>query len=677
MLNTIAGEHLPDLFLTEKWQELFTTLSDTLGFTLSIYSATGKPIYIPEGAHPLCKEFRTLSPDFQSQCETSCLPFIKNTLKLGKPNVFKCYAKIMSFAIPVEYMAEKAVILGQGSFSSYDDFRECMDLVNSFGINTIAVKAPLTFTSSKDAWKACGFVADSVNRLLKNTQETVTLRKKFESLKTVFGRWGAVAQEQPEVMYRDMINKLSTLLDIDCIAILILDRQRGRYISLYHLSKGGGQGEALSIDEHDPIVKDLLGGKPFVLSAEPITDPEADFLIGMGALYFFPIMVNKKLEAILRVADRVLKESDKQIFTAFCKQTSLSIENYRLHQDLHKKFNRFATISELTKAMAPIQNYDTLLRTILDKSAELLKAEQGSLMLLDQETDVLLLEAKKGIIEGVTEKLRIHRGEGIAGKVAELGEPILVENLEKDPRIKQKNRQHYKTRSFVSVPIKIEDRIIGVLNLSDKASGEVFNEEDLNLIQSFANNAAIVMERNVFYNKTEELKKLTITDPLTGLLNRRYLYERLKDEVARSERHGYPLSLLMLDLDGFKYCNDTFGHLFGDKTLKVIAETILNTVRTMDIVARYGGDEFMVILPETDESLAIDIAERLRNNVAKKVVLTQTQNSAGEEPRTLTASIGIACYPEHGETVELLLENVDKALYRAKNKGKNRIEVFS
>jgi diguanylate cyclase (GGDEF)-like protein len=97
----------------------------------------------------------------------------------------------------------------------------------------------------------------------------------------------------------------------------------------------------------------------------------------------------------------------------------------------------------------------------------------------------------------------------------------------------------------------------------------------------------------------------------------------------------------------------------------------------MDIVARYGGDEFMVILPETDESLAIDIAERLRNNVAKKVVLTQTQNSAGEEPRTLTASIGIACYPEHGETVELLLENVDKALYRAKNKGKNRIEVFS
>jgi diguanylate cyclase (GGDEF)-like protein len=94
----------------------------------------------------------------------------------------------------------------------------------------------------------------------------------------------------------------------------------------------------------------------------------------------------------------------------------------------------------------------------------------------------------------------------------------------------------------------------------------------------------------------------------------------------------------------------------------------------MDVVARYGGDEFMVILPETAESRAIDIAERMRSNVVKKVILTE---GAAAEPCALTASIGIACYPEHGETIELLIENVDKALYRAKNKGKNRIEVFS
>jgi diguanylate cyclase (GGDEF)-like protein len=675
VLNAITGEHLRDLFTTEKWQDHFATLSDALGFTLSIYAETGKPIFVPEGAEPLCKVFRSVSSEFSAQCEKNCHAAITiRTIRSGKPRLFKCYAKIMSFALPIEYMEEKAVILGQGSYASYDDFRECMNLVNSFGIDTISMRMPLTFTSSRQAWKVCGFVADSVNRLLKNTQEAVTLRRKFESLKRVFGTWSGVAEEQPEALYRDMISRLSTLLDIECIAVLALDRQQGRYASHSSLSKQVGQAEALSIGENEAIVKDLLGGRPFVLSAEPITDSRTDFMVGMGAVYFFPIMVNKKLEAILRISDWVFKGSDTQIITAFCKQTALSLENHRLHHDLNKKFNRFAAISELTKAITPIQNYETLLRTILEKSAALLKAEQGSLMLLDHETDDLLLEAKKGIVDGVTEKLRIQRGEGIAGKVVEFGEPFLVDNLENDPRIKQKNRQHYKTRSFVSVPLKVEDHIIGVLNLSDKDSGEVFNEEDLKLIQSFATHAAIVMERNVFFNQTEELKKLTITDHLTGLLNRRYLYERLKEEMARSERHGHLLSLLMLDLDGFKYYNDTLGHLFGDQMLKEIAETLLNTVRSMDVVARYGGDEFMVILPETAESLAIDIAERLRSNVAKKVVLAQ---DAAGGPHTLTASIGIVCYPEHGETVELLLENVDKALYRAKNKGKNRIEVFS
>ena len=675
--NAITGEHLLDLFTAEKWQDLFTTLSDALGFALSIYSESGNPIFVPEGSDPLRKAFRSISPEFSAQGEKHHF-VIAETIRSGKPRLFKSYVKIMGFAVPIEYMGEKAVILGQGSFANYDDFRESMNLMSSFGMDTVSLRmplTPLTFTDPQHAWKVCCFVSDSVARLLKNTQEAVTLRRKFESLKSVFGTWGAVAQEQPQALFRDMVSKLSTLLDIECMAILTFDQQQRKYISLYQVLKNGGPAEAHSISEHDTIVKELLGGKPFVLSAEPVTDLRADFLIGMGALYFFPVIVNKKLEAVLRVGDRVLKESDSQIITAFCNQTALSLENRWLHRDLNKKFDRFAAISELTKSITPIQNDKILLQMILDKSAELLKAEQGSLMLLDHETDVLLLEAKMGIIEGVTEKLRINRGEGIAGKVVELGEPLLVENLESDPRIKQKNRQHYKTRSFVSVPLKIEDRIIGVLSLSDKTSGEVFNEEDLDLVQSFATQAALVMERNEFFNKTEKLKKLTITDHLTGLLNRRYLYERLKDEVARSRRHGHHLSLLMLDLDGFKTINDTFGHLFGDQILIGIAETLLNTVRSIDVVARYGGDEFMIILPETAELLTVDIAERLRNTVAHQEVPPQEAADTGLP--ALSVSIGIACYPGHGETVELLLDNVDKALYRAKHKGKNRIEVFS
>jgi len=465
-----------------------------------------------------------------------------NALATGKPDVFKCYAGIMSYALPIEYREDKAVILGQGSFSSYEDLRNCMDLVASDDLDAFSVTAPLLFTSHEQASKACRFVESTVNRLLKNQQETASLREKVDSLMSVFSLWGSAAVERPELRYQDMLYNLSTLLDLDRITILALDRQAGRYVSLYGLSKGGARTESFSIAANDPVVTELLGGRPFVRSSDPQ---------GPASRSYFPVLANGTLAGILSIADRVLSENDRQIISGFCKQTALFIENYQLHQDLYKKLNRFATLSELAQAMTPIQHYGTLLQMILDKSAELLKAEQGSLMMLDQETDALLLEVKKGIVQGLPEKIRIRRGEGIAGKVAEQGEPILVQNLEDDPRIRQKNRQHYKTRSFVSVPLKIADRVIGVLNLSDKTSGEVFDEEDLKLIQSFATQAVVVMERNEFYNRSEELKKLTITDSLTGLVNRRYLLERLKDEIARSVRHVHPMSLLMIDLDGF------------------------------------------------------------------------------------------------------------------------------
>jgi diguanylate cyclase (GGDEF)-like protein len=677
MQNAITGERLQDLFMAEPWQDIFTSLSDSLGFSLSVYSQAGKPLFTPMTEHSPCRSFRSTSPGLESQCKAYCHPRILNALATGKPEIYKCLAKIICFVLPVEYLGEKAVVLGRGSFSSYEDFREYMNLVAANGIDAVAIKAPLTFTSYEQAWKACRFVQDTVNRPLQNMQETAALRKKFDSLMSVFSQWGSATVEQPEMRYQDMLYNLSTLLDVDHITILALDRQAGRYSGLYGLSKSGAMTKAISIDGQDTIVTELLSGKPFVRTVTRTAGPATKAPDGGESRYFFPIMVNKALGGILCITTRALLDRDQQIIAGFCKQTALFIENFQLHQDLYQKFNRFASMSELNRAITPIQNYDALLQMILEKSAELLKAEQGSLMMLDQKTDAFLLEAKKGVIQGVSGKLCIQRGEGIAGRVAERGEPFLVKDLEDDPRIRQKNRHHYRTRSFVSVPLKIADRVIGVLNLSDKTTGEVFDEEDLKLIQSIASHAAVVVERNEFYAKSEELKKLTITDALTGLLNRRYLQERLKDELARSERHIHPMSLLMLDLDGFKTCNDSEGHLVGDRILRDVAETLLKTVRSMDIVARYGGDEFMVILPETGEPVAVEIAERLRNSVSLWTARTREAAGAGPGPCSLTASIGIVCYPEHGDTLELLLENVDKALYRAKNKGKNRIEVFS
>ena len=342
---------------------------------------------------------------------------------------------------------------------------------------------------------------------------------------------------------------------------------------------------------------------------------------------------------------------------------------------MNQKVKGLAVASALPGIIADHLEYRVFLQTILDKSAELLMAEQGSLMLIDQVTEALLVEVKKGIGETVVpERLAIPKGEGIAGKVAVLGEPFLVKNLEEDPRFKQKNRLHYKTSSFVSVPLKIEERIIGVLNLSDKTTGEVFDDEDLKLIQTFATHAAIILDRKSLYKQMEELKRRSITDPLTGLHNRRYLQDILEEELARSKRYERHMCLLMVDLDGFKFYNDAYGHMAGDRILKHVADVIMKSVRTMDVVSRYGGDEFIVILPETDLTLAIKIAERLNDDIAKEAL--PTESSIAKSRSSITASIGIVSYPQHGETTMLLLENVDKAMYRAKRGGKNKIMVL-
>ena len=124
-------------------------LDESYLIALSVYSASGNPIYVPQSASPLCKGFRTQSSDLKSLCDTSCQPFLLNTLTAGKPSVFKCHAKIMSFAFPIEYLNEKAVVLGQGSFASYEDFRDCMDMVSAYGIDMITIKTPAAKNSSE------------------------------------------------------------------------------------------------------------------------------------------------------------------------------------------------------------------------------------------------------------------------------------------------------------------------------------------------------------------------------------------------------------------------------------------------------------------------------------------------------------------------------------------------
>ena len=241
---------------------------------------------------------------------------------------------------------------------------------------------------------------------------------------------------------------------------------------------------------------------------------------------------------------------------------------------------------------------------------------------------------------------------------------ILEEVFEKYKNFQ--NPQNKEIESWLGVPLLIQDEVIGLLTLDSKEAGH-FNQEQARLAAAFANQVAIALENARLF---DEVQRLAITDPLTGLYNRRHYYALTLKEFERNKRYNVPFSILMLDIDHFKKVNDTYGHLVGDLVLKELADMICNNLRGIDIPCRYGGEEFVVTLPETNLKSALQLAERLR----KLVKNTQIETENG--PVSMTISIGVAEFGGGCQDIETLLGCADTALYQAKALGRNKVMAY-
>ena len=217
----------------------------------------------------------------------------------------------------------------------------------------------------------------------------------------------------------------------------------------------------------------------------------------------------------------------------------------------------------------------------------------------------------------------------------------------------------------ISVPLRCRGRLTGVVALRARG-GRPLAAGTKRRLAALLEPLAVALDAALLLKRSEEL---SVTDDLTHLYNVRYQNAALRREVSRSRRYRVPVSLIFLDLDGFKSVNDRHGHLWGSRTLVEVGAVIRGVVREIDVVSRFGGDEFTVILPQTGAAGAKVIAERLRQRIAHTVFL----RAHGLEVK-LTASLGIAAYPEHGRTEEELVARADQAMYAAKEAGKNRVQ---
>lgn len=264
----------------------------------------------------------------------------------------------------------------------------------------------------------------------------------------------------------------------------------------------------------------------------------------------------------------------------------------------------------------------------------------------------------------------------------ETGQPVLVEDLDTHPlyegvrKVWSLEGIEVPIRSVIALPFSIDHGQYGVFLVRRTLDQERFGTADLEFAQAVIMAAVAVIQRAQMVESTmadnARLEQLAQTDPLTQLLNRRALTERIMAEMERALRYDSTLALLMIDLDHFKAVNDTHGHLVGDDVLRDLGHLLNRTIRGSDITARYGGEEFLVLLPETDDVGAVAFAERIRVAVEEHAFARDAAN----EPLRLTASVGVAVFPAARiENVEDLFARADAALYRAKAEGRNRVRI--
>lgn len=321
-----------------------------------------------------------------------------------------------------------------------------------------------------------------------------------------------------------------------------------------------------------------------------------------------------------------------------------------------------AGLARLGDTLASTHDLDRILGVVLESAVVAARASGGLVLLLAPGSEELVLAAAEGV--GTAPGTRLPVADGVLADVVRSGAP---RSGRTGPGGLVQGEGEPAARSLLCVPLTSGGPVIGVLALLDRRDAEAFDAGDLAAVQTLARQATVAVDNVLLH---QDLQRMAVTDPLTGLGNQRQATLTIGREVERAARFGRPLGILMLDLDLFKRVNDTYGHPRGDAVLVEFAARVRGQVRDVDTVARVGGEEVVVVLPETDVDGAARTAERIC-----AAVRSRPFGGPGDEPLRVTVSVGAAVFPRHGETPAALLAAADTALYAAKHAGRDTWRV--
>lgn len=519
--------------------------------------------------------------------------------------------------------------------------------------------------------------ADKIKKLEKKVFEFFILSKLGKSL---------ISLQDIDELARVFVCSVSDASGAGSAVFILYDPEKEIFQYQYSIGHPDGPVQELCFAKKEGLLWQVLnGGDPF-----PVRDSSGECrfqdqlveweLDGLNSELWVPLVVNNVLRGILLLGPKKdgtpYEHRDRQFIAQLAMQAAIAIDiavnnqhRRKAARDLEKKMNNLSVLYDVSKALNFTNNFKSTLLMILDKSRAAVNAQKGSIMLLNEETKLLELIVVRGIDELTDKRIndseietsKIRLGEGVAGKVAQSKELMVIANARNDERFMASDSSN--VANIICLPLIVEDKCIGVMNITNKSTGEEFSSEDIELLTMLAGQVAVTINNANLYN-------LAITDGLTQCFIKRYFDQLLHDEMTRARRYQRPLSVVMLDIDHFKAVNDTYGHQQGDLVLAEAGQIIRTSIREMDSPARYGGEEFVILMPETEGAQTLAMAERIR-----QLIESHEFTGISGTPIRVTVSIGIAMFPRNAASEEGLIRRADMALYKSKEEGRNRITV--
>lgn len=675
----------PD-FIDEK---AMATLARECGLAVAIVDGPGE--IFTANNNSIC---RSLNPTgkFTGHCAAFCGTALEEVAEVGSRVSFTCHAGLDCRVIPIETSEKPLVAIIGRTFTKAENYRKATERAISgdwrdhspaeIFENVLLSGSTVALDNAVD--RAERLVASASSVATKTVEENPSIAVEPEIKEPTEKIEEETATEPEAEIVTEVIpdraaearawrSFFGSILKVDYAqaanSILEFLAYQYGFNSLIWLERFNGSFETATAFGEMKGRKVRLGLKPDDQRLIDAATNDVPLVLGekgdekSRVMHLFPIGVGGEISAAIAILDEIGHDETKKQIVRVCQSLAPQLEILRLRSEVARREILTNAVRAFSTSLKKVDADDVWL-SLTQIAAEMLSAERASLILYDERAERFELKAMIGAANDFADDANF--GERVAKIVFNRGDAALIADVSKTDLPELETTHGYRTNSFLSCPIKVGSRSLGVMNFTDRSDGSAFDKNALKLFLAIAPQLAIAIDRAMLKDMAGEFETLSVTDSLTGLLNRRYIEARLLEEVKRSNRHGLAMSFMMLDVDHFKSYNDQFGHPAGDDALRLVGHVIRETLRGADVAARFGGEEFSILLPQTTSEEAVAIAERIRHNIE------QTRF----EHRVVTSSIGVAsCSAELCVSADLVAA-ADKALYEAKRKGRNRVQSF-